>query len=56
MLKNQVFLKIIKFIPALIIAGVLLLYILCPINNDHVAKNIVNELQQIPLPEKNSYS
>lgn len=52
MLKNQVFFKIIKFIPALIIAGVFLLYILCPINNDHVAKNIVNELQQIPLPEK----
>ncbi len=51
-MKNQVFFKIIKFIPVLIVAGVLLLYILCPINNDNVAKNIVNELQQIPLPEK----
>ncbi|WP_026653625.1 hypothetical protein [Butyrivibrio proteoclasticus] len=36
---------------AIIIAGILLLYIVCPIHNDNVAKGITKELKSIPLPE-----
>ena len=51
-MKHSTFFKIILCIPLVLVAGIFLLYILSPIYNDHVAKNLVRELQEIPLPEK----
>ena len=51
-MKQYTIFKTIIFIPVVLVSGIILLYILSPIYNDHVAKNLVRELYQIPLPGK----